>query len=472
MRIKIPLGTRTVSAKTALLDTKATPVKSWGEIAEESPNKNCPVRKMGKHYILREECSDLMPRNRGMDYVDSDIMFMNYHEDGFGVCVSRDKDLCDRMNYDLSNRILHYYMPVLSEETFDKSAVEQVLDFFEHEYPHRHQLKQLYGRTTYEFLRNNARIIANFPYLSMERKKAYFLQFSMIFTFDDIAEHLTTLEDKRLLQAYRHNAMRILRNRTQSEKKILLSHLSNFPSEYVEKSELQEQLQADISQRLLRHGGPLVQMRYAESFEYYLTGVDVGREIVAIVRDGCGNMYTHDEYMQGRCHSAAGILVTSASMDECDAVHYSPHDGSVTMVDLGMVTEADLTSYHREKSYDKYYGRLVTCNYLDWPVLVGGKSVMRAARESVILHNHIVRHLENMLPLVPGRHRQRYTRCLHNILICNDYSFYVGMDQVNTRYGWYPIRKQDAVFNLDKYTESQTIGRVAEVNLQKSELLW
>ena len=76
-----------------------------------------------------------------------------------------------------------------------------------------------------------------------------------------------------------------------------------------------------------------------------------------------------------------------------------------------------------------------------------------------------------MLPIVPQAQRQRYKRVLDNILICNDYSFYQAGNRLNTRYGWYPVRRQNAIFNKHRNVDEneEPIGVVAGVDLTRSK---
>lgn len=328
------------------------------------------------------------------------------------------------------------------------------MEFFDLIYPHRRTLESLYGKQTMAFLRANARTVGHFPTLTWERQLAYFLQFTMIFCLDDLAEHLSTLENPNPLNTLRRHAIRVMRAAT-TEDETKFNKIADFPPELVEKASVQQHLLADYSQRLLRHAGQEVHRRYVQCFEYYLQGIDSGTQMVkAMQRGEAAHLYTAEQYMHARCHSSAGILVTSASIDATNAANFGPHYAGVSMVDLAIVTEADVTSYFKEKMSDRRYGSLVTVNMLDWPIQVAGKSILTAARETMQLHNQVMWHLEKGMAFAPDAHKPLFKRYLDNARLCMDYSFFAGVDQINMRYGWFPVQKSEAlasIINMDKY---------------------
>lgn len=409
-----------------------------------TPEKCCPIQLVGKQYLPNPRFTGQMPSLDRLNYINSDIIFKNYHSDTVAIAFSTDYDLCIRMNAVPGQSLLHIFFPdMIRSEHMNQSFVEECMDFFENKYPLTPRLKSLYNSASIDFCRSCCRIIATMDYLSPELRNTYFLAFTLLILFDDISETLTLLPDPHPLSAFRHNNARIIHQRQEMMPRIDLSAISSFPRELLHLAQLHEDVFQDLHQRIRRHASVGVSRWHARAWDYFMDGVQLEPRLCQEASNGQLTKYSKAEMIAERAHSIGATVANSISNTDFCVSFLSPQDALISMSESAICSESDASTYFKEKLENENQGRIVSVNTMDWYMQVKGMTEHEALVECYNTRNHIMKAMMDVLPHIQPHHQARYRRAIEAVLIYNDYSLVGGINQQNNRYGWYPaLRKQ------------------------------
>lgn len=162
---------------------------------------------------------------------------------------------------------------------------------------------------------------------------------------------------------------------------------------------------------------------------------------------------TEKQFIQGRGGSVAGIVANSMAATPfcCKFLHVE--EPYIQLVDLATGVENDASSFFKEQfEPDRMTARdtYKSTNIMDYLRVAKGMTLKEAMGRNFASRNKMIRILEQKsaelreLPFTEPRHAIRYERTARQIMVNGDYSFFVGNNLPNMRYGWYATKKEKA----------------------------
>jgi hypothetical protein len=407
----------------------------------DSVHEDCPLVMVNKHYVPKPPACESLTRVHKMDYVDSRFKFVNYHTKEVEVAYQSDFDLCDRLNNREGQRLLRLYMPPLvSSETISLANVEQCMTYFENEWPLRKELGLVYSEACMDFIRGCARMTL-MNRQSRELQRVHHVIVFHAFLFDDTSELLNSLDDPAAFEAWYHNLCRIVHGTETAIREIDLSTVHNFPKELLDKAKVCLKIQSWIMDQLALHGSGAHVQWFRRSWDYFMDGVRIEKQLYTDCNAGQLAKYTEMEFMSLRCQAIGSQFTNVPAHSESSARILRPDDALLCMGDFAVTAESDVLTFFRENLMEQQRGKVTVDNNFNWFTQVRGLSMRDTMHALINIRNKAVRCMETTAALTDPRQRERYIATLEYVLATTDYSVALGLGEMNNRYGWYMVEK-------------------------------
>ena len=421
-------------------------------------SKHSPLKhhKDVNYYSVENESG--IEKTTGYDYVDRDIVFMNHHCDKLCVAFSSDYELCQEANQDskATTKMLYWAKKVIPFEEYSAEDVEYCMDYYANKWPMIHRLRELFNEHHINFLTSVARISAPHRFLSRDQLTV-FHKAANLFGFDNVGEIVANMEDRSAWYKFKHNADVVL---GQKEGTLYdLRHVDGFPKDLVEMGILAIDLFQDMVETHEKYAPPGVPDWFRKSCAHYVKGVGDSYFYNQLIQKNDVKGMTEKQFIKGRGGSVAGIVSNSMAATSFCCKFLDVEDPYIQLVDLAAGVETDASTFFKEQfEPDRKTARDTyrSTNIMDYLRLAKGMDLNEAIGRNYASRNKMVRILEQKatqlreLPFTEPRHAIRYERTARQIMVGADYSFLLGNNMPNMRYGWYATTKAKAAAIIEK----------------------
>ena len=448
--------------------------KITGAIVPDPPNawqRASPLHIVDSYYEIKPGCEDQVPRVYGLDYVDSDIAFYNFHSSELGMrfCTSYEK--CVKENekaFDEFTRkrvasaredkreedrlpstppiLVHlYFPPILSTKDMDFRNMEIAQDFYNNRYPIRKQMEEILGIRETEFLSTMARVVSFIHNLTPVQLETFFSVYVYIFGCDDLLERLSVVKDnnQEVLRAFDANVGRILYGRESEQPRIDYEKVPNFPKYLIEHAMMEEDMFKHMTSNIRKHFDPEVYHWFTRSHRHYIKGNAL--EPIFLEKANTGRLadLTLEEAIDMRSQQMSACHCTSLHYDAREAKYSWVEDGLFGLHELVACVGSDPMTYFRESVTNKRLNHVASANLMYWRMQVEGLDENQAFVKHINLHNYLFHQFTSILPSVSPRNRSRYLKAAGWNIIFRDHELFGNRDKPDTRYAWFPVRRAD-----------------------------
>lgn len=407
----------------------------------QSPHPDCPLECLDKHYVQKKGSVDLRSHIKQLDYVDSHVKWRNFHSDEVEVSYFSDYDKCIDSNADTENGDIAFLVPksVLNSSMCDDDATLQCKQWFA-EWPLYQEAQQVYSAPRVQFASGISRLCAGLNSdVEPDMRHLTLLITAHTFWFDDVNEAMIRCSDKSIFQAWRNNLARILDQKEDSVRRIPLNNLTNFPKEQLVKAEFCEKVLKDIMTRLAAVKRKNVKKLLQNSFHYFMDHVEHEAEM-RHVPDKRSDPASKALFLQWKSGISAVTYTTSALYDDYSAGLMTVQDPFLTMAEITVTCEGDTMSFFKENMNGQRNGNVpANANLTDWHLQAAGMSLRQALKANADIRNKGLKAMMLMYEGLNPRDQKRAMTAMRCVLNLGDYQIRLGADELNPRYGWFPV---------------------------------
>lgn len=421
------------------------------DLVPDSKHSPLEHHKGVNYYSVKNEAG--IAKTAGYDYVDSDVVFMNHHCEKLCVAFSSNYELCQEVNLDpkATTRMLYWATAIIPFEEYSAKDIEFCMDYYANKWPLIHRLRELSNEHHISFLTHCARFAGPHRFLNRDQLTVFHRSNANLFPYDNVGEVVANLDDRSVWPKYRHNAEVVL---GQKEGQLYdLRQVKGFPPDLVEMGILSIDIFKDLVQAYRMHSSPAITDWFQKSCAYYVWGLGESYRFNRLIQENDVKGMSEREFIQGRGGSVAGIVANSMAATDfcCKFLHVE--DPYIQLVDLGTGVESDGSTFFKEQFEPDRKTRSDTyksTNIMDYLRVAKGMDLKQAMGRNFARRNEMIRILElksaelRKLPFTEPRHAIRYERTARQLMVNGDYSFLLGNNVPNMRYGWYATTKEKA----------------------------
>lgn len=265
------------------------------------------------------------------------------------------------------------------------------------------------------------------------------MTFAHAIWFDDISERLCQMDDPMFFKAWRHNLDRLVNEQENDVRRISLRDMTGFPVDDLDVADMCEAVMRDLIKRLRKHTGPNTTSLYQRGYHYFMDHVAKEKEFCQIMEPN-ESEEARDEYIWTKS-GLGGITFTCAPLyDDESAKWLTMQDPYLTLADVASVCDADMMSFFKENLAGNRIGNVyANGNVIDWHLKARKMSVRQAFVQNSNPRSKNLKAMMDMYPQLRHGNRPRALTAMNTIFILADNSVVYGMNQLNNRFGWFPV---------------------------------
>lgn len=411
--------------------------------SREALDPNCPLMNVDSHYVVKTGADTRMPQVVKVDYIDSGIVWRNFHSDQVQVCYKSDYEHCQVTNQSPNSKSIAFWMPekIINSCMCDDGATTECQNWLSKEWPMFAQAEDLYSRPRLQFALGVARLCSG---LNADRsplvRHLTLLITIHAFWIDDLNERLNQLDDGALFKSWRQNLDRIVENKEDLVPQIELSSVSNFPKEDLAKADFVLSVMRDVMERLHRDTSASVVSLYKQSYHYAMDHVEIEREMRhPPAQNGPETVEEAAAFLEWKSGISAVTFTTTPLYSSYDASFLTVQDPFLTLAEIAVTCEGDSMSFFKENMNGQQIGNVhANANLIDRLLRNPAVSLRQAFANNAVMRNECLKAMITMYEHLNPRDRPRALTAMRNVCNLGDYQIRLGVDQLNPRYGWYP----------------------------------